>query len=266
MNNQSSQSRELLIPILLGGFSLVGIVMVLLIGRALSAPGEIAATPSSTPFQYIFLGTEPAIATPVDEESEFPATEPPATEAPIFETPTRRPTNTPLIFRTSTATSNGSLLRTNTPGRTATSTRTNTPSAANMYDDTDSRLTYTPKNAWIAQRDLTGLNAPYNGTLHISDVADNKSVTFQFSGEEIYFYYLSGPSGGVVTIYLDDDPLAITTVNQARDGGVWHYFFESSKTHKIKIEHTGGGSVNIDRFMIPAPTATPPSPTRTPTP
>jgi hypothetical protein len=104
----------------------------------------------------------------------------------------------------------------------------------------------------------------YQDTLHLSNVATaHNTVTIQFSGQEIYFYYQSAPSYGTVTIYLDNDPLALTTVNQAQGGGVWHYILESAQTHTIRIEHTGGGSINVDRFVIPAPT---PTPTKTPTP
>ncbi|HMB21697.1 MAG TPA: hypothetical protein VKP08_02640, partial [Anaerolineales bacterium] len=70
MNNQSSTGRELLIPILLGGFSILGIIAVLVVGRSLNAPAEIDTTPSSTPFQYIFIGTEPAITTLIVEGSD----------------------------------------------------------------------------------------------------------------------------------------------------------------------------------------------------
>ena len=41
MDNQPAFDRSILIPILLGGFSVIGIIVVLLIGRSLSAPPEI---------------------------------------------------------------------------------------------------------------------------------------------------------------------------------------------------------------------------------
>jgi len=262
MNNQPGFDRELLIPIVVGGLSVVGIIMVLLVGRSLNAPAEVPPTPSSTPFQYVYLGTEPAITTLVVDGSELPPTGEPVDE---FATPTRLPIATPIIFTQPNTTpiilTQPNTTRTVTPSRAPTITRTSTPSAANTYDDTDSRLTYS--GSWINQSGLSGSNAPYQGTLHISDVADKKSVTIQFSGQEIFFHYLSGSSGGIVTIYLDNDPLALTTVNQAQGSGVWHYVLESAQTHIIRIEHTGGGSVNVDRFVIPAAT---PTPTRTPTP
>lgn len=273
MNNRPVIDRELLIPILIGGFSVIGIVAVLLIGRALHSPAEVTATPSATPFRYVYLGTEPAVTTLVVDGSELPPTEEPVTEPPIFDTPTLSFFPTPIILRSNTpsdgglpfptiATSAGAT-RTSTPSRVPTITRTSTPSAANTYDDTDSRLKYS--GDWISETGLSesGPNPVYQGTLHISNVADDKSVTIQFSGQEIFFYYQSGPTSGTVTIYLDNDTLAFTTINQAQGGGVWHYVFDSAKTHIVKIAHTDGGSVNIDKFIIPAAT---PTPTRTPTP
>jgi hypothetical protein len=242
-----------LIPILLGGFSLIGIVAVLIIGRSLNAPAEIDTTPSSTSFQYIFIGTEPAITTLIVEGSDIAPTEEPITEEPIaeetieepvFSTPTRRPIFTPTF----------STPRTTTPSRVPTSTRTSTPSAANTYDDTDSRLIYS--GSWTNQG---GVSGAYQNTLHISYTIGS-AVTFTFSGTEIRFFYQAGPSLGTITIFIDEDTLG-TAVNQAQ-GGEWIHSLEAG-THNILIKHTSGGSVNIDRIVIPSATATP---TRTPTP
>ena len=65
MNNQPAFDRSILVPIFLSGFSVIGIVVVLLIGRSLSTPPEVPMTPSATRFSYVYLGTEPAITTPL---------------------------------------------------------------------------------------------------------------------------------------------------------------------------------------------------------
>lgn len=260
MNNQPSIDRELFIPILIGGLSVIGIVAVLLVGRALNAPAEIAATPSATPFQYVYLGTEPAITTLVVAGSDIA---PPAEELPGFVTPTRQSFSTPptlieLPSLTRSVTSNAA--RTNTPTRAATVTRTSTPSAANTYDDTDSRLIYS--GSWVTQAPVAGA---YQETLHVSTTIGN-AVTFTFSGQEIHFFYQAGPSLGTVTIFIDDDTLGIA-VSEAQ-GGEWTHTLEAG-THNILIKHTSGGSVNIDRLAFPAATPTPtrtPTPTSTPTP
>lgn len=250
MNNQSPLDREVLIPIFIGGLSVVGIVVVLLIGRALNAPAEIDVTPSATPFQYIYLGTEPAITTLVVEESEFPLSEEPVTEEPVAEAPTM---DEPIIVLTS---SNTTRTVTSIPSRSPTST-SGTPAAANTYDDGDTRLAY--NGSWVSQ---TGVSGAYQNTLHISSAVGN-SVAFTFTGQEIHFFYQAGPSLGNVTVTIDSlgEP-AISQAQNTTQIKEWISDILPSGSHTVVITHIGGGSVNVDRFVIPTAT---PTPTRTPT-
>jgi hypothetical protein len=268
MDNQQTIDRNIVIPVLIGGVSIVGIIAVLLIGRALQSPAQIVVTPSATPFQFVFLGTEPAIVTPLLEESELPITEEPIEEEPIEGEPVE---GTPPVLRTSTrpavptsaiATTPSLLIsptagaqRTSTPMRLATSTLSS-PVAANTYDDTDSRLTYSGN--WVAQANVNGA---YQNTLHVSDAAGN-SVSFNFVGQEIQLYYQAGVGLGTVNITFDNETLAIP-LSQAQTSGVWTYLLNTAGDHTVTIRHASGGSVNIDRLVIPALT---PTPTRTPTP
>ena len=280
MDNQPPINRELVIPILIGGFSIIGIVVVLVIGRSLSAPAQVATTPSATPFEYIYLGTEPAISTPFVDSSELPPVEEtlidttPEEPLPGFPTPTRSsssslstPTrsssvSTPLVLPTlnGTNTTPGIALRTNTPNVFPTSTLS-TPVAANTYDDTDARLTYSP--GWLTQSGLSGV---HQSTLHVSDAVGN-FVTFTFTGQEIQLYFQTGPSLGTLTITFDNETLG-TQLNQGTDDGVETYTLTTGGAHTVTIRHTAGGSVNLDKFIIPAATPTPgptPTPTATPT-
>lgn len=285
MDNRPPLDRELLVPIFIGGFSLIGIIVALMIGRSMNAPAEVAMTPSATPFQYVYLGTEPAISTPLVEGSEGAPTREPAEGAfptdalsgastPLFFTPTRSssalstPTSplfgstptrassvsTPLILATAPA---GTVVRTSTSTGGPTSTATNaTAAASNTYDDTDPRLSYSP--GWAPQ---TGVAGAYQETLHLS-TANGNSVSFTFTGQEIHLFYQPGTSLGIVTITFDTDPLG-TTLNEAQGGGEWVKMLDSAGTHTVTITHTSGGSVNIDRLVIPALA---PTPTRTSTP
>jgi hypothetical protein len=260
MDNQPAIDRSLLIPLLLGGFSIVGIIVVLLIGRARNSPAEVPVTPSATPFQFLFLGTEPAISTPLLEESEIPLTEEPieepGVEPPSFATPTRPGVATPIVLSPPGTVSypSGGTQATSTPVRLATATP-GTPAAANTYDDTDSRLTYT--GSWVTQ---TNVNGAYQNTLHVSN-SNGNSLSFNFVGQEIQLYFQSGASLGAIDILFDNETLPIT-VNQSQTSGVWTYMLDTGGTHTITIRHASGGAVNIDRLVIPAPTVTP---TRTPT-
>jgi hypothetical protein len=261
MNNRHPIDRELLIPIVIGGLSVVGIAVVLIVGRALNAPAEIDATPSATPFQYVYLGTEPAITTLVVEGSE---TMPPladTAEVEPFPSAAPSPISTPiLITPRPPRTATGNAPRTVTPSGavTATRTRTSTPSVANTYDDTDSRLTYSGN--WTSQ---PGVGGAYQDSLHISFAIGN-SVTFTFTGTEIHVFYQAGPSLGTMTITIDsfgDAPISqAQNTTQIKE---WVSDILSSGTHTVVIQHNSGGSINIDRIYIPAPT---PTPTKTPTP
>jgi hypothetical protein len=269
MDNQPAIDRSLLTPLLIGGFSIIGIIIVLLIGRSLNSPAEVPVTPSATRFQYLYLGTEPAITTPILEDSEIPLTEEPIEEpivdTPVFATPTRPTAATPIILTPSGtgSTPTGGVLLTNTPGGLATATLSS-PVAANTYDDTDSRLAYTGN--WVPQTTVAGA---YQNTLHVSDAAGN-SVSFNFVGQEIQFYYQAGASLGTVNITFDNQPQTIS-LSQAQSSGVWTYLLDTAGNHTVTISHAGGGAVNIDRLVIPALTVTATgsvtvTPTRTPTP
>ena len=129
----------------------------------------------------------------------------------------------------------------------------------NTYDDTDPRLRYS--GSWVSQTGLSGANAPYQGTLHVSE-ATGSFVTFDFIGQQIELHHQAGPSLGTVTITFDNEALAIP-LNQAQSNGVWTYTLPFLGVHTVTITHTSGGSVNIDKLVIPPPPATP---TRTATP
>jgi cytoskeletal protein RodZ len=265
MNDQPTIDHGVLLPIILGGLSIIGIIVVLLIGRSLNSPPPVSASPSATAFQYIYLGTEPAITTPLTEVSQIALpseiiqpTEQPVEATPAFVSTTPPSVVTPIILTkpNTTRTSTSIVLRTNTPIGAATSTATlSSPVAANTYDDTDTRLNY--DGSWISQ---TGVNGAYQGTLHISNAVGN-SITFNFTGNELHLFYQAGSSLGIMTINFDSDTLGIP-LNQAQGNGEWVEMLDSSGLHVVTIRHTSGGSVNIDKLVLPAPTATP---TRTPT-
>jgi hypothetical protein len=261
MDNQPTPDRGILIPILISGFSVAGIIFVLMIGRSLNAPAAVAASPSATPFEYIYLGTEPAITTPLADGSEIPQpTDEFIEETPVFVTPGPPSVSTPLILTQPNATTvaTGLILVTNTPNLLTTSTATTSGTVvANMVDDMDSRLSY--QGGWLAQ---TGVSGAYQGTLHISTSAGS-TVNFSFTGPEIHVFYLAGPSFGTITITIDGVGEPPLSQNESQSANrEWSINDLTTGSHTIMISHSSGGSVNIDSLLVPTPTATP---TRTPT-
>lgn len=261
MDNPPTINRDLLVPILLGGFSLIGILGVLLIARALNAPAEVAATPSETSVPYIFLGTEPVITTPLAEGSEIVPTADILSQSTLIPaTPTRQSVSTPIILTQLNPTNTlGGTPRTSTPTRQPTPT---SPTGTFTYDDTDPRLIYT--GSWMGDPNIT---EAYEGTLHISTGLGD-SVSFAFTGQKIHLFYQAGPSLGTISITIDGGtPVLINQAQSQTQIKEWVSDTLSSGTHSILIQHFSGGSVNVDSLLVPAATTVTPPPTvPTPTP
>jgi len=246
MNDKLTIDRELWIPILVGGFSVVGIIIVLLIGRALNSPTPIPATPSATPFQYVYLGTEPAITTLLPEETET-----------VFPEDVIPPTISELATATRSSIAPPIILLTNTPGGLPTSTPVTTVVGAFVYDDADGRLLY--MGSWSSQTNVSGA---HEETLHVSNGIGNV-LTFPFTGTEIHLFYQAGPSLGVVSITIDAEEYPLLNLSNSQTQiKEWVSDRLSNEPHQIVVAHVEGGSVNIDSLSVPAPT---PTPTRQPT-
>lgn len=249
MDNQPAFDRGLLIPIFLSGFSVIGIVVVLLIGRSLSAPPEVPMTPSATRFAYVYLGTEPAITTPLTEGTEVVLTEEPIFEEPtdpsppVLITPTRPGPSTPIILPSATA---------NTPMPPTATSVSAPPLTPNTYDDVDSNLVYSPPNAWAANN--------VGGTLHVS-TAPGSTISFRFIGTQLRIRYQGGLSLGQMRVTVDN---VSETLDQSDGGTDWDWPNSlTNVTHTVLITHISGGAVNLDQVIILAPAT--PTPTVTPT-
>ena len=76
MDNKPSFDVGVIVPIVIGFFSVFGICLVFLIGRLTASRANVPASDTATPFQFIFLGTEPGISTSVpDDEATVTITE-----------------------------------------------------------------------------------------------------------------------------------------------------------------------------------------------
>lgn len=258
MENKPSFNRDLIIPIAVGGISIVGILAVLIIGRALNSAAQVPMTPSETPFEYIYLGTEPAITTPLVEGSEISTLPEDSIEStPVFAPPTLGVGSsvTPPFLPSLVVTNNAPplILRTSTAGGLPTATRTqSTASVPYSYDDTSPQLAYTGN--WVSQTNVSGA---YQGTLHVSNTIGD-TVSFTFTGREIHLFYQAGPSLGTIAITIDNvGPPPLTQAQNETEIKEWEYNLDTSGTHSIVIQHFGGGSINIDSLSAPGGTITP---------
>ena len=214
-------------------------------------PGRaaIATEETSTPFQYLFIGTEPVLATGTVDDLGGDGS---PTDAPGFSFPSPS-VSTPIILPSRTSSPGLSLSTlpalTTTRVPTATPTSASTaPLGAGTYDDTHNRLVYS--GDWETQSNVTGANL---NTLHVSSVLNTprNSVSFQFIGQEIRIFYQAGISLGTISLNIDNKVYEISESNASTDIYEWVIPQVASGTHTVTITHIGGGSVNIDKIIIP---------------
>lgn len=247
MDNTPSFDRGILIPVFIGGISVIGILVVLLIGRSLDTPPPVPLTPSPTRFQYVYLGTEPVITTPLIEETQIEPTQAPGSGVTDTPTPSGPSLPTPIILASPTINPQES----NTPAPPTATSASAPPLNPGTYDDVDSHLIYTGWNP------PTALPGAYGNTLHVS-VVPGSTVSFYFIGRQLRLFYQGGSTLGQMRITIDTTSY---TLDQSSDNE-WVSDLFANGTHSVLITHIGGGSVNLDRVIIPeipntkTPTAT----------
>src|SRR5512133_1759894 len=91
MDNQPPFDRGILLPIGVGIISLIGLCVILVVGRITALRASVQEIPTATSFKYALVGTEPAITTVT-----FDATEQEIITLPSDIT-TAPPPNTPIV-------------------------------------------------------------------------------------------------------------------------------------------------------------------------
>lgn len=251
MDNPPTFDRSLLIPIGVGVFSLMGICVILVMGRVNSSRAVVEEVPTATSFQYAFIGTEPAITTVTPAAAGSPT-------LPLL-APTSPPQVPPDVLSTQTTApiiTLPPLEDTDTPTRTPTTAST-APFGAGTFDDMDSRFVY--NGDWIRQ---SGVPGAYQNTLHVSDTLGN-SVTFRFIGNELRVFFQAGSSLGTIRITMDNNNYDMSEASSSTQIYEWVLAAASTGTHTVTITHLSGGSVNFDSIIVPE---VPVTPTNTPTP
>lgn len=243
MENKPSIDPGILAPAILGVLSIAGIAAIFFIGRTNASRPTVAPPETSTPFRYVYLGTEPGLSTVTAEPTETQEfAEPGLTRGPA-------PTGgSPLV--TSTPPVPGGLPTKpslQTPAvTTPTVTATETISAVlARYDDTYFEILY--DGEWTAQTNVTDT---FQNTLHISFTLENYAL-FTFVGQQIIIGYQAGPSLGEILIDIDGFSFQVDQSNPQTQLLDWRSPVLVMGTHELLIEHLSGGSVNIDSITIP---------------
>ena len=227
MQPRPSFNRALLIPVVIGVVSILGIGWILLtsdLGKSLIPP---TAVPSSFPSLEAGTLTPSPSASPTRDE-------PPPT-ATRTDTPARPPTE--ILPLTSTSTE--SLP---TPSATPTPDQFQ-PLPVGKHDDTDPNIAY--DRYWTALKNPGTKNA-YKGTLHFSTATGNEA-SFRFTGTGFRLGYQRGKNFGTVTVIIDDQSYRFH--EQAFDL-VWRSPELSPGDPSVRIIHESGESINLDYLEI----------------
>jgi hypothetical protein len=246
MDNKPSFDRELILPILLGGLSIMGIGVVFVMSRLSDDRQPAPPAPSETPLRFVYLGTEPGLSTLTPEVTDTPV--PTATELALSPVEFSSPTVTSVVLSTSLPQS--------------TSTYTPSPTIASVLskiDDTYFELLY--DGNWDSQSNVENT---YQNTLHISFSVGN-SVSYTFTGQQVVVSFQSGPSLGTVSITLDGLEFTVNQSSSSTQLVNWQSAVLVRGTHTLVITHLSGGSVNLDSISIPDVDTPTPTPTPTPT-
>jgi hypothetical protein len=268
MDKHPLMDRSFLIPIGISSFSIVGILIVLLIIRFDRPQAEPPATPTITPFKYIFLGTE--TSGPESEREAITATEEPFLEEPlpeetspaITEEPTSpilintpqagsatlpvaasSPVNTPTINLFPGITPSPASTSTSPPGQSTATVGTTGLPLKERLDDTDPLLDY--DGGWVSE---TKVANAYQGTLYISNTPDS-DVLFSFTGQQLVIGYMGRAGLGTMTISIDDTDFVL---NQST-GREWTSPQLTNEEHFVILIHETGASVNLDYINILGP-------------
>ena len=248
MENRSLLDREMFLPLLLGGLSVIGIGAVFVFARMSEARDVIPAADTATPFRFVYLGTEPGLSTLTPEATGTPI--PTVTE--LVLPPGSFATATDVVFLPT-----GQPSLPPQPSRTPTASPT-ISSVLSKVDDTYFELLY--DGDWVDQSDVTDT---YQNTLHISFKVGS-SVSYTFTGQQVIISFQSGPSLGRISITLDGLVFEIDQSSSNTELVNWQSAVLVRGTHTVVIEHLSGGSVNLDSITIPDVST--PTPTLTSTP
>jgi cytoskeletal protein RodZ len=223
--------RALLIPIVIGVVSIIGITLGLGWIFLTSDLGRSLLPPTATPTATITLEAR----TPTPSPSAAP------TQDETTPTATETPPNVETLPSTSTLTAESTQIPP-TPSATLTPSHFQLLTAG-KYDDTDPNIAY--GLYWTPLKNPGTANA-YKGTLHASTSTGNEA-TFRFTGTRVRLGYQRGKTFGTVTVLIDGESYSFH--EQAFDL-VWQSPELAPGDHLVQIIHHSGESINLDYIEV----------------
>ena len=238
MKNKPPLDRELLIPIIIGVVSILGIALIFSIAYLNRGQVPVPLEPTATPFKYLLLATE--TGTPIPELEASASEE-------ILQTAVTLPTFVPgttkesIPFAVGTPSSIETVLDDDSFAPTVIPPVSEAlPIDVGKFDDTNPNVEY--GGDWTIQ---TNIGKAYQGTLHVSNTIGNY-LTLSFEGEQMQLGYQSASGFGSLTITIDEGEFVLDQIAN----GTWVSPELTSGTHYVIIFHESGDTINLDYIDI----------------
>jgi hypothetical protein len=234
MQPRPSFDRGLLIPIVVGVVSILGLAWIFLTNyrSESSIPPTVEPTPipfDVSPFETRTPPSRPSTTlTPEETPPTATGTSPEAYPGPPVETP---PSASTLIIESRPA-----------PSATLAPDQVQLLSAG-KYDNTHPNIAY--DRNWSFKMN-SGTTFAYKGTLHVSTSIGNEA-SFRFTGQRFNLGYQRGRNFGIVTVLIDGQPYSFH--EQAFDR-IWRSPQLPPGTHSVRIIHESGESINLDYIEV----------------
>jgi hypothetical protein len=286
---QPAPDRSTLLPILLGVFSLFGIIIVLLLGRFNASRNAVPAPETATPFRYLLIGTEPGISTAETAtesggssiESDSPDLSVTAQSGKLKSSSTPFSGTVPSVTKTkSSSSANPSVTKTvSSVIKTATNSGsspiivlnpgtqkpTNTPFPVVFSTHTPTRtpgptITTTPILLYPRTYDdfyglfeFNGWEKKAESSAYLGTLHVSyilgSTLAFSFTGQQFWIKYQAGDGLGILQIEIDEINFGLDQAEGSGDSE-WESIPLVQGNHTVVITHSGNGAVNIDAIVI----------------
>ena len=129
------------------------------------------------------------------------------------------------------------------------------PVGVGTYDNPNAAFLY------VGNWETWNSSGPFNATLHLTNVADNKAI-MRFTGTQVSLIYSKFTSRGNIEVVIDDGaPILInaysTTIQWQQR---WDSPLLAEGTHTIIVRNPGGGKyIDVDAIIVSEPESIPPA-------
>jgi hypothetical protein len=114
---------------------------------------------------------------------------------------------------------------------------------------------YGPDLAWTLRTNV----AASGGQYYEGTAWENTYAEFHFAATGFSLVYHTAPDGGQADIYVDGNPVPVTTLNMVSDPEQWlnQYTYSGpalnpNVVHVVRVVQAGSGNIYLDRIDLPS--------------